>query len=125
MDSVNRRTNQTSTGATRLIMLTNKKVKDLTWEDKQNLVTACYISWIVSDFDKDDYSFLSNIIQGEGFVQLTEKNKDVIESDFNEIFYNGYVSLDPDPTADFKNFEELTVQSLLLSAGFETIIKYL
>lgn len=102
-----------------------KKIKDLTWADKQSLVAAKYVSWVLADAANTDYNFINDLIKGNGMVQLTKENEDVIESEFQEIYYNHYADSVVTDQITAESFETYTVHEMLKDLDSEEIIPYL
>lgn len=63
----------------------SKKLNELTLEDKQKVVVACYIVDVVISCSNDDYSFLTDIITGDGITHISLDYPDVVLSEFDEL----------------------------------------
>jgi hypothetical protein len=100
----------------------NKKTEDLTLEEKQDLVTAMYMYWIFFDAMYNDYSFLNELIKGQGLTQLDLENhtKEVL-LEFDEIFAIPYTEK---TCIDLHN-ADVTVEEMLSETGHSDIIQYL
>jgi hypothetical protein len=93
--------------------LLNKKVKDLTIEDKQSLTAADFICVIERNILSGDYALLHALVTGEGCGQLTLDNPEGIEQEFTETF------------SEIPDDEELTVEQLLEVNDKEEITDYI
>ncbi len=70
-----------------------KKITVLTLEEKIDLVEAAYILWVQEDLQNDDYTFISQILRGNGFKPFNSVDAAVIKYEFEEIYTSQY---DPD-----------------------------
>lgn len=95
--------------------LADKQIKDLTLEDKQTILTAVYLNWILEDAARGFYRFAVELIQGEVNQLNLNFDAELIEEEFTECCLCGNPSY---------NYEALLSEALAESNN-EGALKYL